>query len=173
MPGDEKAAGTVLPTKAERGVELLLGFLVSLILFALMLMTAVDVLGRYFFNVPLLGAYELSEIAIALVVGGSLPLVTMRREHVEINVLDPLLVGKGHELRAALVGACGVFANGVVAWRIWVEAVNARELQAVSDLLQIPRAPILYFVSTSLALAAVIGVVIVIRHLRQLGQPRI
>ena len=43
-------------------------------LFAMMALTFVDVIGRYVVNSPLLGAYELTEVLLALVVFGAVPL---------------------------------------------------------------------------------------------------
>ncbi|MDZ7810788.1 MAG: TRAP transporter small permease subunit [Arhodomonas sp.] len=36
--------------------------------------TTVDVIGRYFFNAPILGAFEVSEVAMALLIYAGLPL---------------------------------------------------------------------------------------------------
>jgi TRAP-type C4-dicarboxylate transport system permease small subunit len=38
------------------------------VIFALMLITGIDVIGRYLFHSPLVGAFEMSELALAIMV---------------------------------------------------------------------------------------------------------
>ena len=52
------------------------GTVSSLTLFGLMALTCVDVVGRYFFNAPLDGATELTQIMLGIVVFAILPLVS-------------------------------------------------------------------------------------------------
>ena len=60
----------------------------SLVLFALMVMTCIDVIGRYFFNSPLDGATELTQLMMGLIVFAILPTVCYREEHVSVDLLD-------------------------------------------------------------------------------------
>ena len=56
--------------------ERALGGLAALVLMALMLLTCVDVAGRYFLNRPVTGGLEVTEILLALVIFAGVPLVT-------------------------------------------------------------------------------------------------
>lgn len=60
-----------------------------------MLITGIDVIGRYVFQSPLTGAYEMSELAMALVVLLGWAYTQVERAHVDIdlvyNRLPPLL----------------------------------------------------------------------------------
>lgn len=60
-----------------------LGVGAALLLFSLILVTCVDVIGRYFFSAPLRGAFEITELLLAALVFTALPLTTERREHIE------------------------------------------------------------------------------------------
>lgn len=51
----------------------------GLTLFALMVVTSVDVVGRYFFNSPRPGAVELARLMLATLVFLAFPVVTWRR----------------------------------------------------------------------------------------------
>ena len=45
-----------------------LGFFAAAVLFLMMIVTAVDVVGRYFINKPLAGGFEITEIGLALLI---------------------------------------------------------------------------------------------------------
>ena len=47
---------------------------------AMMVVTAIDVAGRYFLNRPIGGAFEVTEILMGLVIFAGMPLATARRE---------------------------------------------------------------------------------------------
>ena len=59
----------------------------SLLLFLLMLLTTADVSGRYFFNKPLTGTYELTGLALAVIIFFSLGMAQVKRDHIEIDFL--------------------------------------------------------------------------------------
>ncbi len=61
-----------------------------LVLFAMMVLTCVDVVGRYFLSRPIFGAFEITEMLLAALIFAGLPLVTLRNEHVTVDVLDPI-----------------------------------------------------------------------------------
>ena len=54
----------------------------ALVLFALMAMTCIDVVGRYFFNSPLDGATELTQLMMGLIVFAILPTVCLSLIHI-------------------------------------------------------------------------------------------
>ena len=62
----------------------------ALTLFALMILTCTDVLGRYLFNNALDGASELTEICIAIIVFAEMPIITWRGGHVVVDIIDSL-----------------------------------------------------------------------------------
>ena len=47
-----------------------------MLLFCLMTLTCVDVIGRYFFSMPVTGGFELTEMMLAALIFVGLPLVT-------------------------------------------------------------------------------------------------
>lgn len=59
----------------------------KLILFLLMFLTTFDVLGRYLFNKPITGTYELTGLAIALMVFFSLGMTQITKDHISIDFL--------------------------------------------------------------------------------------
>jgi len=72
---------------AGRVVQGVLDWAAASLMFLLMAMTCVDVAGRYFFNRPLPGGLELTEITMVLLVFAGLPIVTTAREHVTVDIV--------------------------------------------------------------------------------------
>ena len=68
-----------------------LGVTSATVLFLMMMITAVDVVGRYVFNKPLNGGFEITEMLLAALIYCGLPLVSQRREHIVIDTFDPLM----------------------------------------------------------------------------------
>ncbi|WP_210191307.1 TRAP transporter small permease [Rhizobium sullae] len=57
----------------------------------LVLVTCIDVVGRYLFDSPLGGAFELTQVLLGALVFVALPLTTAAGAHVEVDLLVPLL----------------------------------------------------------------------------------
>ena len=58
------------------------------VLFVMMMLTAVDVVGRYVLNRPVAGGFEITEMMLAALIYCGLPLVSQRREHIVIDTFD-------------------------------------------------------------------------------------
>ena len=85
------------------------GALAGLALFAIMALTLADVLGRKLFGHSLPGALELTEIGMVVLIFAALPLVSLKREHVVFDSLDPLLSPPLRRLQQrAVEGLCAL-----------------------------------------------------------------
>jgi TRAP-type C4-dicarboxylate transport system permease small subunit len=106
----------------DRVIGPLLGYVAGIVLFCLMTLTCVDVVGRYFFNMPVTGGFELTEMMLASLIFFGLPLVTIRNDHIMVGLLDP--VTPDWLLRIQHVVSCLVcaVATGYLAWRLWLRA---------------------------------------------------
>lgn len=136
---------------------------VALVAFAMMVVTCVDVVGRYVFTAPLPGAVEINELLLGLMVFGALPLVTAGREHVSIGLLDGLFRGRADRVRQALLNLVSGAVIGITAYRLWLKA---DELAANGDTtlyLRIPAAPFGYFMSIAAGITTVILLIAVVR----------
>ncbi len=109
----------------KRAAQYLIGFLKfgsGFCLLAMMAITCADVVGRYVFNIPLFGALELTEILLAAVIFFALPLVTLRGEHVTIDVLDAHFSDRSRSIQNTLANIiCGVCA-ALITYRLWDQA---------------------------------------------------
>lgn len=67
------------------GLNNILHKISSVLLMALMFLTAADVIGRFFFNKPITGTYELTGLLLAVMIFFSLGAGQLQRNHIEID----------------------------------------------------------------------------------------
>lgn len=142
------------------GLEIFSG----LLLVALMLVTGIDVVGRYLFDAPLPGAFETTELLLGALVFAALPLVSRAGSHVEVDILATLLPER---IGTRLLWLASVIAAGVLlvfAWRLLALGLQQAEDGTRSISLGIPFAPIAIFGAVSCLAAAIFGFVRVARR---------
>lgn len=140
----------------ERRFDAALGFCAAAILFSLMLVTFVDVIGRYVFNHPLRGAFEGAELMLVVLIFAGLPLVSHADEHVTMDFIDHMLGTRG---RLALVRLSHVVCASALlwlAWLIWLKAGKIAGYGDTTDVLKIEIGPFVYFMAVMIALSGAI-----------------
>lgn len=142
-----------------------LGVLVAALLFSMMALTFFDVMGRYVFNSPLPGAYELAENLLAICVFAALPLAALRREHVTVSLTDSLFRGAAQVIQQLLVGLFSFLALAGVTWQMWVQAGVLTKHGDRTLFLHIPLGVVAYFMTAMAALAAVISLGLAARQI--------
>lgn len=145
----------------ESGVWLdrVLGAAAALLLFVLMAITTVDVIGRYIFNWPLRGGFELTELLLLTLIFAGLPLVSRADEHVTLDFIDGLLGERGRRwLRRFVDLVCGLIILGL-AWRVYIKAGKIAGYGDTTDVLLIPVGPFVYFMALMVAVTAVVHIV--------------
>ena len=133
-----------------------LGLASAIVLFLMMMTTAIDVAGRYLFNKPLAGGFELTEIMLAALIYCGLPLVSARREHIVIDTFDPLFsrrVKRGLDVVAEVVCAAALAGVGFLLFR---RAARVAEYADTTSVLKLPLAPVVYLMATMIVVAALI-----------------
>jgi TRAP-type C4-dicarboxylate transport system permease small subunit len=138
-----------------------LGMTSAVVLFLMMLITAVDVAGRYLFNKPIAGGFELTEILLAALIYCGLPLVSARREHIVIDTFDPLFsqrLKRGLDMVAEVV--CAIALAGV-GWLIFLRAGRVAEYGDTTSVLKLPLAPVVYLMGTMITVAALIHLLLI------------
>ena len=144
------------PPAWERRADALLGVVASAVLFAMMLLTVVDVVARYVFSRPLRGAFEVTELMLLVLIFAGLPLVSFSNEHAVMDFIDRVL-GPRSQLRlergVQLVNALFMF---LLTWLVWRKADRIWAYGDTSDVLRILYGPFVYFMAVTLALAGLI-----------------
>jgi TRAP-type transport system small permease protein len=148
-------SGAVGP-RWKRRTDALLGVAASAILFAMMLLTVVDVVARYAFNRPLRGAFEVTELMLLVLIFAGLPLVSFSDEHAVMDFIDRVLRPRPQrwlERFVQLVNAVFMF---FLAWLVWLKANRIWGYRDTTDVLRIVYGPFVYFMAVTLALAGLI-----------------
>ncbi len=130
-----------------RWLVLFLESISAITLFALMLITCVDVVGRYLFNHPLTGSIELTEMALAIVVFSILPIITWRNEHVVVDLLDRFVPQGLAMVRTTIFNTCIALALIFLGKRIHALATRSLSYGEVSEYLAIPMGWVMYFIA--------------------------
>ncbi|MBU2962431.1 TRAP transporter small permease [Citreicella sp. C3M06] len=117
----------------------------GVLLMALMALTVVDVIGRYLFNSPLIGATELTELLLAAVIFLGLPAVALAEEHVSVDLLTDRMPPWVQPWRLALAGVFSGVVLALVTWRIWIYAGQIGSYGGATNSLRLPIAPLGYF----------------------------
>src|SRR5204863_6993197 len=80
-----------------------LGAAAAALLFGLMALTTADVVGRYIFNWPLRGAFEITDLMLLSLIFAGLLLASRTDEHVTLDFIDMLLGPGGRALLRRLI----------------------------------------------------------------------
>jgi TRAP-type transport system small permease protein len=146
-----------------RWLAALAGTIAALTLFAIMLLTLVDVTGRKFFSHSLPGALELTELLMVTVIFAALPLVSLRSEHVVFDSLDRWLPAWALRWQQALVNLlCAALLAGL-SFVMWQKAVQMAEFGDTTAQLKLTLAPFVQGMSVLLGITAAVHLLLVWR----------
>jgi TRAP-type C4-dicarboxylate transport system permease small subunit len=153
-------------TRAAKYIDKLVSYPSSLLCAIAMVALAVsmvavvaDVLGRWLFNSPIRGAYDIVGMAFATMVWGPMALAALRGDHIAMTfLLDkfPRLPGLVFRLIIALVTG-GMF--GIVSWRLaayGIKLAGHAVQTGTTSILGIPISPFVYFAAFGCALMTLV-----------------
>ena len=119
-----------------------LHFVAGFVLLGLVSLTVVNIVGRAFFDAPLAGAVELTEMAMILVVYLGFGHAEHEGDHISVDLLYEKL-GRGQQLGLTVFnGLLGLVVIGVLAWQLYE---YSRVLDAggyVTSILRLPQGPV-------------------------------
>ncbi|SNT75773.1 TRAP transporter small permease [Paracoccus seriniphilus] len=129
---------------------------VSALMIAMLVgVTCYDVIGRYVFNHPFGGAYELTQMLLAALVFVALPLTSADGAHVEVDLALHLFPRRVQRLLGRLAG----FASAVVlfyfSYRLVLIGLDQWHDGTRSASLALPMAPLAFLAAASCVLSAV------------------
>ena len=145
-------------------LETLCGLLAGLGLFAIMVLTFLDVGGRKLLDNSITGSLEMTELLMVVVIFGALPLVSERGEHVVFDSLDPYLPDFIKKIQRALVHLlCGaaLLGLGYLMWQTGNDFLQSGETTAQ---LQILKAPFIYGMGVLCAFTGLIHLTLTVKE---------
>lgn len=138
------------------GSHILGGAAVALLV-CLSLLTCIDVVARYWFNKPVNGAFELTQLLLAGLIFLALPITTAKNEHVEVDLLADMAKGALRRFIDHLALLATSVTLLLVSWRLWHHAQKLAEDGAVTNSLTIAYAPIGYIAALSCLISGIIA----------------
>ncbi len=138
------------------------GLLAAAALFAIMVLTLVDVSGRKAISTSVPGALELTELLMVVVIFAGLPLVSLRGEHVVFDSLDSYLPSRLQRLQIAVMDLVCAAALAGVTGLMWTKAGQIAAFGDTTAALKIAQAPFVYLMSVLCGLTAFVHLLLVV-----------
>ena len=146
-------------------VTFILELVSAVVLFALMLLTCSDVVGRYVLDNSVNGTTELTELALGIIVFCQVPVITLAGSNVVVDILDRVLPDWFARFSALVINTCVGIGSVFIADRIWFQAARSLRRGVVTEFLLIPVAYFVQFISIMMYVTAAI---LIYRALRDL-----
>jgi len=147
----------------KKTLETLAGLLGAAALFAIMALTFADVLGRKLADNSIPGSLELTELLMVVVIFASLPLVSLRGEHVLFDSLDPYLPPAVLRAQKALIHVLLAILLLLLGWLMWRTAGEFLASGETTAQLHVPKAPFIYGMALTCALAGLVHIALIFR----------
>jgi TRAP-type C4-dicarboxylate transport system permease small subunit len=141
-----------------------LGYVAATVMFCLMALTCVDVFGRYLLNSPIWGGFELTEMLLAVLIFAGLPLVSLRNDHVTVDLFDPVTPDWLFRIQHVVACAIGFACMGYLAWRLWLRAEHMLRAGETTAQLKIKLGYLTFSMSVLMAFAAIALLVLAFRR---------
>ena len=133
--------------------KLLLSFCI-ISLTVLVLITVIDVFGRYLVGIPLSGTSEITEIILGILIYIGLPYISRKEEHISVSLLSNYLPNNFKIVHKILVNFIVTLLLLVIARQLYLHGIDLKSYQEVTIFLEIPKAPIAFAMALLTVLAS-------------------
>jgi len=142
---------------------LALAWVAGMLAAVMMVTTFSDVVLRYFFNRPIRGAFEMTEISMGLIVFFALPHMIRMRDNITVTVLYDQMPAAARWLFSLATDIVGGGLCGFIAWRMWLHGERLIRSREVTMELAISKGLVAQTMSVLMAVAALAFLVNVLR----------
>jgi len=141
-----------------------IGYVATSFLILMMLLTVVDVAGRYFFNSPITGTTEISKLMMIIVVFPALGWCALARKHVRVELIVSHFSPRVQAIINSIILLIALGIYVIITWRSFLEAevVNRQ-----TSLLQLSFTPFYWVMSVGFALFCLAIAVMVIENIAE------
>lgn len=136
------------------------------VLLGLLALVLFDVVMRYALRLPFLGAYEMTELAMVLIVFLALPYCAATGGHVAVDLLAPLLDRPGLRWLTAVIHLAGAALMAIIAWQATLYAIVSGQRGEATNMMRIPKFPFELVTAACTAIFAVVLIIMAWRTLR-------
>lgn len=143
-----------------RGISVVLHSLAMFVLALMMFLSVADVFGRYFFNSPIPGAYEIIKFMMATIVSCGLALCAIEKQNIVVDVLMNMFSQRMREYVAIPVTFCAFAFLVLLSWVSFIYINDMRlVLRSTSEILHIPSYPFVGLVFLGIAVLTLVSFV--------------
>jgi TRAP-type transport system small permease protein len=110
----------------------------AILMFVMMILTFVDVIGRYVFTAPIFGAAEMIQFLLAMTIFAGLCLVNARDQHITVELFEPQLDHLFPVARRIIVQLFSVAVMAIIAYQLYRFALDAQKIGSRTVVLEWP-----------------------------------
>ncbi|MFC4626139.1 TRAP transporter small permease [Daeguia caeni] len=125
----------------------------GIVVFLMMILTGVDVFGRYFLGQSIRGSVELMQVMMAISIFAALPYLTYRGENIAVDLLPWIGRGYGWVHQIVIEIICAILIL-IMLPKLWSLAQRALQWDDRTDFLAIPTGYVQLFMTAMMALSA-------------------
>lgn len=114
---------------------------------SMMGLTVVDVLGRYVFNSPILGAFEITSFLVSILVFSFLGYAQSQKAHVTVDILVNAFSEKAQSVVKLINYTIALFIMILISWKGFEKAVESMETGDSPMNLPVPIHPFVFFMA--------------------------
>ncbi len=126
-----------------------------LALMIMMCLTVVDVVGRYVFSAPILGAFELISFLVSIMIFSFLGYAQSQNAHVTVDILVNTFPRKAQSVVDLFNSAIGLIMMVLISWKGFEKAFESLESGDKPMNLPIPDYPFVYFMALGCAILCI------------------
>lgn len=142
----------------------------GLVLAGLAVLIIYEIGARYFFNRPFRGGFEMTELAMSIIVACGLPYTAIMRGHVSVDVFSRWLDRPGMRWLNFTVHAIGAVMLAIVFWQSLNYAIGSYGYGDVSNMMRIPKYPFQFAVAISAGLFSLVLILEALKALRPMPE---
>ena len=124
-----------------------LAYLGAVALFGTMCLTAADVIGRYVFNTPILGVFELTEFLVLILIFSFLAYTQSQKTHVAVELLLKIFPKRIQAFIEVVNHVICLVLMILITWMGFKKALELMEVGEASPNLGIPDYPFVFFLT--------------------------
>lgn len=154
--------------RIDRGIHRLsfiLAVISGAILALMMFLTVADVILRYFFNKPILGAFELTEFMMVMMVFSGLAYNQVRKGNIGVDVVVNKLRDRARRIAGVIASLLGLGLFVLMTWRVVVYGLKIMREHQISRELGLPISPIIFLTAFFTAVLCLVLLLDVVKHL--------
>jgi len=123
----------------------------------LVIITVIDVFGRYILGLPLPGTSEITEIILAILIYIGLPYICRDEGHVTVSIISNNLRNFYGRLHSIIINAVICIILLIISIQLIAYGINLNSYNDITTFLEIPKAPIAFIMALLTLLASLMN----------------